>query len=170
MSGTICFYIGIGGFALLGAVTFVRWIISGWNRVMNTANDLSSTLKDATEIARAYREDLSFIRQMSQSGATPNFGEDPESIIPRQPAAPATMPSPYYARYPVKPEEPDAPAESVGEVDVTATEEEMLDQERNESAVSFETQERQKAATREADQARIKELADMGINAKPEGQ
>jgi hypothetical protein len=36
--------------------------------------------------------------------------------------------------------------------------------------VDFEVTERQKAATREADQARVKELADLGINAKPEDQ
>jgi hypothetical protein len=168
MSGIAWLYIIGGLFALLGAWTFVRGAVSGWHRILSTANDLSSTLKDATEIARAYREDLAILRQMAQSGQIPNHGDEPESIIPQAPAAPATMPPPYWGRFATKPEEPDAPAESAHDVDVTATEEELVEQERNEAAVSFEATERQKAATRDADQERIKELVDL--SAKPEEQ
>ena len=161
----------IGGlFALLGVWTFVRWIMTGWKRFVETVNDLTSTLKDAAEIAKAYREDVQILKQIAQSAPTPNFGEEPESIIPSQAPVQATMPPPYFGRYPIKPEEPDAPLESVRDVDLTPTDEELMDQARNEQAADFETQERQKAATREADQARVKELADLGINTKPEGQ
>jgi hypothetical protein len=161
----------IGGlFALLGVWTFVRWIMTGWKRFVETVNDLTSTLKDAAEIAKAYREDVQILKQIAQSAPTPNFGEDPESIIPSQVPVQTTMPPPYWGRYPIKPEEPDAPLESVRDVDMTPTDEELMDQARNEQAADFETQERQKAATREADQARVKELADLGINTKPEGQ
>ena len=161
----------IGGlFSLLGVWTFVRWIMTGWKRFVETVNDLTSTLKDAAEIAKAYREDVQILKQIAQSAPTPNFGEEPESIIPSQAPVQATMPPPYFGRYPIKPEEPDAPLESVRDVDLTPTDEELMDQARNEQAADFETQERQKAATREADQARVKELADLGINTKPEGQ
>jgi hypothetical protein len=170
MNSIIWLYIIGGFFALLGAWTFVRKVVFISRTLFGTINDLASTLKDATEIARAYREDLAILRQMAQSGQIPNPGDEPESIIPQAPAAPATMPSPYWGRFATKTEEPDAPAESAGAVDVTQTEEQLVDQERNEAAVDFEVTERQKAATREADQARVKELADLGINAKPEDQ
>jgi hypothetical protein len=146
-------YIVIWGFAALGAVTFVCRVKTVWTRIISTANDLASTLKDATEIARAYREDLAILRQIAQSGTGQQLGDEPESIIPQPPAVPATMPP---------------PAEPTGEVDVTATEEEILEQERNESAAGFEVTERMKAATRDADNARIRELADYGISEKPE--
>ena len=161
----------IGGlFALLGVWTFVRWIMTGWKRFVETVNDLTSTLKDAAEIAKAYREDVQILKQIAQSAPNTNFGEEPESIIPSQAPVQATMPPPYFGRYPIKPEEPDAPLESVRDVDMTPTDEELMEQAKNEQAADFETQERQKAATREADQARVKELADLGINTKPEGQ
>ena len=161
----------IGGlFSLLGVWTFVRWIMTGWKRFVETVNDLTSTLKDAAEIAKAYREDVQILKQIAQSAPNTNFGEEPESIIPSQAPVQATMPPPYFGRYPIKPEEPDAPLESVRDVDMTPTDEELMEQAKNEQAADFETQERQKAATREADQARVKELADLGINTKPEGQ
>lgn len=163
-------YIVGGLFAILGIWTFVRWIATGWKRFVETVNDLTNTMKDAAEIAKAYREDVQILKQIAQSGPAPNFGEEPESIIPSQAPVQATMPPPYWGRYPIKPEEPDAPLESVRDVDLTPTDEELMDQARNEQAADFETQERQKAATREADQARVKELVDLGINTKPEGQ
>ena len=77
----------IGGmFAVIGIATVIRWLVSGWKGLIKTANNLVSTLKDATEIARAYREDLTILRQIAQSGPTPNFGDEPESIIPQQQA------------------------------------------------------------------------------------
>ena len=170
MSGLVWLYIIVGLFALLGAWTFVRWLANGCRVVVSTANDLVSTLKDATEIARAYREDLSILRQIAQSGSQVPGGDEPESIIPKQPPIPATMPAPYWDRFPVKPHEEDAPLESVRDVDQTPTEGDLIEQETNERALDFEAQERQKAATRQADQIRVKELADLGINAKPEGQ
>ena len=67
----------IGGmFAVIGIATVIRWLVSGWKGLIETANNLVSTLKDATEIARAYREDLTILRQIAQSGPTPNFGEE----------------------------------------------------------------------------------------------
>jgi hypothetical protein len=160
-------YIIVGLFALLGVWTFVRGVAAGWNRIIGTVNDLASTLKEATEIARAYREDLAILRQIAQSGSpTPNFGEEPESIVPKPP--PSTMPPPLWSRFPTKPEEPDAPAESIRDVDVTATDEEVLEQEGNEAILNFEANERQKAATREADHVRIKEI--LEASGKPEGQ
>ena len=155
----------IGGlFALLGVVTFVRWVVNGWQKLLSTGNDLASTLRDATEIARAYREDLAILRQIAQSGPTPNFGEEPESIIPAQP--PAAMPSPYWPRYPVKPDEPEAPLEPVSAVDLTATDEEFIEQEKNSAAADYETQERQKAATREADAERLRNLTEQSGEAQ----
>ena len=161
-------YVIWGGFAALGVWTFVKWVMAGSKTVMETANNLVSTLRDATEVARAYREDLSFIRQIAQSGVTLNSGEEPESLISQPPAVPATMPPPYMGRYPVKPDEPDAPAEAVQQVDVTATEEELVEQESEEAAVNFEAQERQKAVTQAADLERIRTLT--GYSEKPEGQ
>jgi hypothetical protein len=155
-------------FSILGVASFVRGATAGWRRIIGTANDLASTLKDATEIARAYREDLAILRQIAQSGTGQQLGDEPESIIPQPPSAPATMPPPYFARFSTKPEEPDAPDEPTGEVDVTATEEEILEQERNEAAAGFEVTERMKAATRDADNARIRELTGYGISEKPE--
>ncbi len=153
-------YVVGGSFALLGVVTFVRWVVTGWKKLLSTSNDLASTLRDATEIARAYREDLGVLRQIAQSGSlTPNFGEEPESIVPRPP--PAEMPAPYWARYPVKPDEPEAPLEPVSAVDLTATDEEFVEQEKNSAAADYETQERQKAATREADAERLRNLTEQ---------
>jgi len=163
-------YVIWGGFAALGVWTFVKWVMAGSKTVMETANNLVSTLRDATEVARAYREDLSFIRQIAQSGVTLNSGEEPESLISQPPAVPATMPPPYMGRYPVKPDEPDAPAEAVQQVDVTATEEELVEQESEEAAVSYEVSERQKAETQAADLERIRELTGNVTNEKPEGQ
>jgi hypothetical protein len=168
MNEYLWLYIIGGLFALLGVWTFVCAVMKGWYKVLGTANDLASTLKDATEIARAYREDLAILRQIAQSGTGQQLGDEPESIIPQPPEATATMPLPYFARFATKPEEPDAPAEPTGEVDVTATEEEILEQERNEAAAGFEVTERMKAATRDADNARIRELTGYGISEKPE--
>ena len=169
MSENVWVYLIIGGFAALGAYTFLRGVVAGWHKALGTANDLASTLKDATEIARAYREDLAILRQIAQSGTGQQLGDEPESIIPQQPP-PSPMPPPYWGRFATKPDEPDAPAESAGEVDVTASEEELVEQEKNESALDFDMQERQKAATREADLARIRDLTGYGAREKPEGQ
>ena len=112
----IWLYVVWGGFAALGVWTFVRWIMAGSRMVMDTANNLVNTLKDATEIARAYREDLAVLRQIAQSGAAQQLGDEPESIIPQeahqQDNAASTMPPPYWSRFAVKPDEPDAPAEA----------------------------------------------------------
>ncbi len=167
MSSLIWLYIIGGLFALLGVWTFVRWVWNGWKRFVDTVTDLSNTLKDAAEVAKAYREDVQILKQIAQSAPGPNFGE-PESIIPRQEEAGSRMPEPYWGRFPVKPTEPDAPLESVREVDVTATDEDFVEQEKNEAALNFEMTERQKAATREADQARLKELAEL--SGEPEGK
>ena len=161
-------YIVICGFAALGMVTFVLRVMAGSRKVMDTANNLVRTLKDATEIARAYREDLGILRQIAQSGLPSNLEDEPESIIPQTPAAPSTMPAPYFGRFAAKPVEDDAPAESVREVDVTATDEEIAEQEKEEAAVDLETQERLKAASRDADHERIKALVEQ--SGKPEGQ
>ncbi len=165
MNGLIWLYIIGGLFALLGVVTFVRWMVNGWAALLKTANDLIATLRDAAEIARAYREDLGVLRQIAQSGSlTPNFGDEPESIVPRPP--PAEMPAPYWARYPVKPDEPEAPLEPVSAVDLTATDEEFIEQEKNSAAADYETQERQKAATREADAERLRNLTEQSGEAQ----
>ena len=160
MSGLIWLYIVGGLLALIGAWTIVRGIATGWMAFIGIVNDLISTLKDAAEVARAYREDVQILKQIAQT-AVPNFGNEPESIIPQQPTAPATMPAPYWGRFAVKPDEPEAPLESVRDVDLTPTESDLMEQERQEAAGDFEAQERMKAATREADQARLKELADL---------
>jgi hypothetical protein len=102
----------IGGlFAVLGIWTTVRWIATGWKRFVDTVNDLTSTLKDAAEVAKAYREDVQILKQIAQSAPTPNFGDEPESIIPRAEQAGSWMPEPYWGRFPTKPIEPDAPPE-----------------------------------------------------------
>jgi hypothetical protein len=71
------------------------------------------------------------------------------------------MPSPYFDRFPTKPIEPEAPFESVANVDVTSSDDDFIEQEKNSAAADFETQERMKAAMREADQKRLKELVDL---------
>ena len=159
-------YVIWGGFAALGVWTFVKWVMAGSKTVMETANNLVSTLRDATEVARAYREDLDILRQIARAGTEQQLGDEPESIIPQQPAA--TMPPPLWSRFAVKPDEPDAPPEAVQQVDVTATEEELVEQESEEAAVSFEVSERQKAETQAADLERIRTLT--GYSEKPEGQ
>ena len=168
MTGIIWLCIVGGFFACLGVWTFVRWVVTGSKRIMSVANDLTSTLKDATEIARSYREDLSILLQIAQSAPVATPGDEPESIIPKQEQYGSRMPDPYLGRFPIKVVEEDAPAESAREVDVTATDEEVLEQERDTQAADFETQERMKAATREADHARLKELADL--SGEPEGK
>jgi hypothetical protein len=162
MSGFIWLYIIGGLLALVGVWTIVNWIRGTWGRVMATATDLSNTLREAAEIARAYREDLSYLRQFAQISQTetPNSGTEPASIIPPRPPVPATMPPPYFDRFPQKPYEEDAPLEPLSEVDKTATEEDLLVQESDERAADFETQERQKAAMREADQERLKQFTE----------
>lgn len=169
MRENVWVYLIIGSFAAFGVYTFIREVVAGWHKILGIVNDLASTLKEATEIARAYREDLAILRQIAQSGQGQQLGDEPESIIQQPPAAPATMPPPYFARFATKPEEPDAPAESTGEVDVTATEEELMEQEKNEAAAGFEVTERQKAETRDADNARIRELTErMEQSTSPE--
>jgi hypothetical protein len=138
----------------------VRGVATGWKAFIGIVSDLISTLKDAAEVAKAYREDVQILKQIAQS-SVPNFGNEPESIIPKQSQEPATMPPPYWSRFPVKPDEPEAPLESVRDVDLTPSESDLMEQERQEAAGDFEAQERMKAATREADQARLKELADL---------
>ena len=152
----------VGGlFAVIGVWTVLRGIVKFTAKVNDTVVDLSNTLKDAAEIAKAYREDVQILKQIAQTGANPNFGDEPESIIPRAEQAGSRMPAPYFDRFPVKPIEPEAPLESVREVDVTASDEDFIEQEKNEAAFNFEATERQKAATREADQARLRELAEQ---------
>ena len=159
----IWFYIIGGGFAALGVFTLAHWIVNGWKRFIFTVDTLIATLKDAAEVAKAYREDVQILKQIAQSGAASPFGDEPESIIPRQgePQVPAAMPSPLWSRFPVKPDEPDAPLEPTSEVDLTPSPEEIVEQERNEQAIDFEAQERQKATTRDADQARLRELTEQ---------
>lgn len=157
----ISLYVIGGGFAALGVWTLCRWIANGWRRFIDTVNTLISTLKDAAEVAKAYREDVQILKQIAQSGASPNFGEEPESLIPQQPAAPAAMPSPLWSRFPVKPDEPEAPLEAVGDIDRTPTDEDLIEAAKNEQALDFEAQERQKAATREADQERLRALTEQ---------
>lgn len=152
----------IVGLALIGTVTVVRGVSKIWKKAVDTANDLAATLRDATEIARAYREDLGALRTIAQASMSQNLGDEPESIIPRQEHPVVTgMPAPFWDRFPIKPKEEDAPPETAGSVDVTANEDELAEQERNEQAVDLETQERQKAATREADQRRLREMAEQ---------
>jgi hypothetical protein len=153
--------VSIGALAGIGVGTIVRGIMVVSRYIVRTASDLSTTLKDATEIARAYREDLGALRTIAQTGwgQSRSPEDEPESLIPQQ--APNAMPSPYWSRFPVKPKEPDAPAEPAREVDVTATDEELAEQESGEQAADIEAQERQKAATREADAARLRELANQ---------
>ena len=160
MTQYVWLYVVGGLFALLGVWTAVRWIASVCGLLVSTVKDLTSTLKDAAEVAKAYREDVQILKQIAQAGQTPNFGEQPESIIPRQEEAGSRMPDPYFGRFPVRPIEQDAPLEPVKNVDVTSADEDFLEQEKNEAALDFEASERQKAATREADQARLRELAE----------
>jgi hypothetical protein len=160
MSGLIWIYVIVGLFALLGVWTFVRGVASGAKRVMSVANDLTQTLKDATEIAGAYREDLSILRQIAQSGP-PQTQQEPESIIHPPEQYGSRMPEPYWGRFATKPVEPEAPLEFTGQVDMTATDEEFVEQEKNTAALDFEAQERQKAATRSADQERLKALTNL---------
>lgn len=153
-------------FAGMGIWTSIRYVTSGWRKFVETLNELTGTLKDAAEIAKAYREDVQILKQIAQSAPGPNFGEEPESIIPKTEQYGSRMPEPYLGRFPTKPVEPEAPVESLREVDVTATDEEFVEQEKNEAALDLEAQERQKAATRNADQERLKELADLSGDPK----
>ena len=169
MTAPVWLWILIGGLALIGAVTVVRGVSKIWKKAVDTANDLAATLRDATEIARAYREDLGALRTIAQASISQNLGDEPESIIPQdKPDVSGTMPAPYWSRFAVKPKEADAPPESAQSVDVTATEEELAEQERGEQAADLEAQERQKAATREADQQRLREMAEQ--SSEPEGK
>ena len=45
------------GFAGIGAGTVVLWIRNGWKRFIETVNTLTTTLQDAAEVAKAYREE-----------------------------------------------------------------------------------------------------------------
>ena len=154
------FYV-LCGFAGIGAGTVVLWVRNGWKRFIETVNTLTTTLQDAAEVAKAYREDVQILKQIAQSGASPNFGEEPESIIRQPPSPPAAMPSPLWSRFPVKPDEPEAPLEAVGDIDKTPTDEDLIEAAKNEQALDFEAQERQKAATREADQERLRALTEQ---------
>lgn len=163
MTAPIWIYVIGGGFSLIGLWTVAHLVVSLCRRVYCAAVDLTNTLKDAAEVAKEYREDVQILKQIAQSGAASPFGDEPESIIPRQgePQVPAAMPSPLWSRFPVKPDEPDAPLEPTSEVDLTPSPEEIVEQERNEQAIDFEAQERQKATTRDADQARLRELTEQ---------
>lgn len=168
MNGLIWLYIIGGLFAAIGMWTVVSWVSAFILRVRETVIDLTNTLKDAAEVAKAYREDVQILKQIAQSAPPPNFGNEPESIIPHQEQAGSRMPSPYWDRFAVKPEEPDAPLEPVSSVDLTPTDDDLMDQAKQEAAGDFEAQERQKARTREADQARLKELTNL--SGEPEGK
>jgi hypothetical protein len=161
-------YIVVCGLALIGLGSVARGIQTVCRYIVVTATSLISALKDAAEVARAYREDLAVLKQIAQmSPPQQGQGDEPESIIPKPPIQ-DTMPAPYFSRFPVKPHEEDAPLESVSDVDLTPTAEDLLEQEKGEQASDLEAQERQKAATREADQARLRELAEQ--SGEPEGQ
>ena len=60
--------------------------------------DLTNTLKDAAEVAKAYREDVQILQADRPVRAQPpNFGDEPESIIPQSTSRPGpAMPSPYW--------------------------------------------------------------------------
>jgi hypothetical protein len=161
VTAPIWIYVIGGGFSLIGLWTVAHLVVSLCRRVYCAAVDLTNTLKDAAEVAKEYREDVQILKQIAQSAPTSNFGAEPGSIIPRQEEAGSRMPRPYLERFPVKPPEPDAPRESIREVDLTATDDELVDQEKEEAALDFEVSERQKAMTREADQARLRELAEL---------
>jgi hypothetical protein len=153
----IWLYILIGGFAALGLTAFIRGVVKLWKTIVGTATDLASTLKDATEIARAYREDLAILRELAQFSPTPNSGSEPKSIIPEQSSVQSAMPPAYFDRFAAKPYEPDAEPESV--VDLTPSDEEIIASERDDVGVDLEAVERQKAATRDADLERLRELS-----------
>lgn len=161
-------YVFVSGFALLGIVTFCRWIAKCAKGTVAAARDLTSTLRDATEVAKSYREDIAVIRQIAQT-QVPQRAEEPDSLIPQdQQGRYAEMPPPYFERFPKRPVEPDAQVEPTSEVDVTPGEGEVIDQEQSERAVDFETQERQKAASREAERDRRQSLKALGIPEGPE--
>ena len=61
----------------------------------------------------------------------------------------------------MKPDEPEAPLEAVGDIDKTPTDDDLIEAAKNEQALDFEAQERQKAATREADQERLRALTEQ---------
>jgi hypothetical protein len=130
--------------------------------------DLSRTLKDATEVAKAYREDLSVLRQIAESqGPLPTQGSEPESIIPKDKAPQSAEfprhPLDWYVGRPTRLIEDDAPPEAPSDVDVTATEEELIEAESEESAINLEAQERLKAQLKESDMARLRENAQGNV-------
>lgn len=164
----IWLYIVIGVFAVIGIYTTVWSAIRGARLIFGIARDLSQTLKDATEVAKAYREDLSFLRQYAEASVPPRVdaGSEPPSILPKHHEQESvTMPKPYLGRFETRPVEEDAPPEPISSVDVTGDE---VETESEQPAVSIAEQERHKQETREADAARVKELLKMGIPEKPE--
>jgi hypothetical protein len=149
-------YAVIGIFVVIGVFTVVDWVITFYRRTTDTLDDLTKTLKDAAEVARAYREDVRILKQIAQSSPAQNYGQSELPGGPQQRAEVPEMPAPYWGRYPIKPEEPDAALFGSREIDVTPSDEEIVKQEEDSDSLFQSVLEKQKEETRKADIQRTK--------------
>jgi hypothetical protein len=121
------------GFAVIGAGLVGYWVVTGALTVFGIVRDLSKTLHEAVEIAKEFRSDFGVLRQIAASQATPPFNPEEPTEQAGPPAAPTPFPVPFPGLYRMqaeKPPEPEAEYEKPGQVDVTASEEEVMNQDR----------------------------------------
>lgn len=112
-------------FAVIGAVFVVHLIVKGVKVLVGIVRDLAATLREAVGIAREFRADFAMIRQLAaQPQVDAEFFEN--QAQEKVPKVPVPFPAPIAGLYREKPPEPEAPPEKIDQVDVTAEEEDLL--------------------------------------------
>jgi hypothetical protein len=104
------------------------------------STDLADSIKQSMALLRAVRDELGFIRSMTNPAPPPGYSvsgehEDSPAVEGYKPPPPPTpFPSPVYDRYPVyKEPEPDAKIEDTDSSGLTQTDEELVEAERVEN-------------------------------------
>lgn len=120
--------------ASIGACFVVYWIVKGAFMVYEVIRDLAATLKEAVEVVKMVKNDIMLIRQFASAVVEPNLvpsseprtasGQEKESVTVTR------FPSPNFDMFKPREPEPDAPVERISQVDVTATDQEISDEDR----------------------------------------
>jgi hypothetical protein len=125
-------YLIVGILATIGGVFCGVWVFRVVRLWWDTARKLNATLHEAVEILKMYRADFAILRQVQQQvqEASPNFGPTPAEPTSQQPIYP--FPPPPFTLFEQRQDKPEPDAEplDIRQVDVTMTEEEIMDAEK----------------------------------------
>lgn len=120
-------------FAAVGLAFVMVCIAKGCMTIVSIIRNLAQALNDAVAIGKEFRADFALIRTLAATQRPPDSGYEDEggAPAPKTPSSPIPFPTPIFERFVTKKEEEaEAPPERPETVDVTATEEEELQEDR----------------------------------------